>query len=150
MVLGACYLLLMLRKVVFGPLIEPAHQVATGAAPAPHASAHATCAPVGWHEIAGLTPLMVLIVAIGVFPRPFLEQIRPAVARLDDNLQSQRALANQPSQVPGAIPPGSIRSSRGGGGGGTPVRNSGARPSPSTGSPVPKSTAASAKEVPKR
>ena len=38
--------------------------------------------PVGWHEIAGLTPLMVLIVAIGVYPRPFLDRIRPAVAAI--------------------------------------------------------------------
>ena len=49
-----------------------------------------TVAPVGWHEIAGLTPLMFLIVAIGVFPRPFLSQIRPAVARIDQNVQAQR------------------------------------------------------------
>ena len=36
--------------------------------------------PVGWHEIAGLAPLMVLIVLIGVYPRPFLDRISPAVA----------------------------------------------------------------------
>ena len=44
-----------------------------------HGSPHAV-RPVGWHEIAGLAPLMVLIVAIGVYPQPFLEPIGPAVA----------------------------------------------------------------------
>ena len=40
--------------------------------------AHAAIRPVGWHEIAGLTPLMVLIVLIGIYPGPFLDRIRPA------------------------------------------------------------------------
>jgi NADH-quinone oxidoreductase subunit M len=146
MILGACYLFWMLRKVIFGPLLEPTHQDAAGAAPAHHASGHDGCSPVGWHEIAGLTPLMVLIVAIGVFPRPFLEQIRPAVARLDDNLQSQRALANQPRVLRAANPPGGIRSRRGGGGG-APMKKSGGQPSPSAGQPAPTSPPATPKET---
>ncbi len=79
MVLGAYYLFLMLQRVIFGPLHEPhAHGSDKGHG---HGSSEAApIAPVGWHEIAGLTPLMVLIVLIGVYPRPFLERIRPAVA----------------------------------------------------------------------
>ena len=46
--------------------------------------------PVGWHEIAGLTPVMFLIVAIGIYPRPILEQMRPALARIDEVAQFQR------------------------------------------------------------
>ena len=97
MILGACYLLWMLRKVVFGPLREPVpHGGEHGVgAVGRHASAHAAVPPVGWHEIAGLTPLMVLIVVIGVYPRPFLEQIGPAVARIDENVQAQRAEATR-------------------------------------------------------
>ena len=45
---------------------------------------------------------MVLIVAIGVFPRPFLAQIRPAVARLDQNVQAQRDQATKEQKA--AIP----------------------------------------------
>ena len=60
-----------------------------------HAPAHDVVAPIGWHEIAGMTPLLVLIVGIGVFPRPFLNQIRPAVARIDQNLQAQLAAASK-------------------------------------------------------
>ncbi len=86
MILGACYLFWMLRTVVFGPLREPAHEAAIAGSLPAHEPAHDVVAPVGWHEIAGMTPLLVLIVAIGVFPRPFLNQIRPAVARIDAEL----------------------------------------------------------------
>ena len=85
MILGACYLLWMIRKVVFGPLREPAdHEHAGGG------NDHAAVRPVGWHEIAGLAPLMALIVLIGVVPGPFLDRIRPSVGEIDKNLQSQR------------------------------------------------------------
>src|SRR5208337_3470065 len=43
-----------------------------------------------WHEIAGLAPLMALIVLIGVVPGPFLDRIRPSVGEIDKNIQSQR------------------------------------------------------------
>ena len=77
MILGAYYLLLMIQKVVFGPLKEP-----TGHGHGHHevhdaGQAHGGIRPVGWHEIAGLTPLMVLIVLIGVYPKPFLDRIQP-------------------------------------------------------------------------
>jgi NADH-quinone oxidoreductase subunit M len=85
MILGACYLLWLLRKVVFGPLREPAdHEHAGGG------KDHAAVRPVGWHEIAGLAPLMALIVLIGVVPGPFLARIRPSVGEIDKNIQSQR------------------------------------------------------------
>ncbi|MGA8348595.1 MAG: hypothetical protein WB773_12480, partial [Isosphaeraceae bacterium] len=51
---------------------------------------HAAVRPVGWHEIAGLAPLMALIVLIGVVPGPFLARIRPSVGEIDKNIQSQR------------------------------------------------------------
>jgi NADH-quinone oxidoreductase subunit M len=72
MILGAYYLLWMLQKVIFGPLREPHHEG--------HEHGTAAIRPVEWHEIAGLTPLMVLIVLIGVLPMPFFDRIRPAVA----------------------------------------------------------------------
>ncbi|MGA2700982.1 MAG: NADH-quinone oxidoreductase subunit M [Isosphaeraceae bacterium] len=85
MILGACYLLWMLRKVVFGPLREPADHEHSGGG-----NDHAAVRPIGWHEIAGLAPLMALIVLIGVVPGPFLDRIRPSVGQIDKNLQSQR------------------------------------------------------------
>ncbi|MDR3638768.1 MAG: NADH-quinone oxidoreductase subunit M, partial [Isosphaeraceae bacterium] len=79
MVLGAFYLLWMLQRVLFGPLREP-HQHGSD----DHGS---TVRPVGWHEIAGLTPIMVLIVVIGVYPKPFLDRISPAVAPIAARLE---------------------------------------------------------------
>jgi NADH-quinone oxidoreductase subunit M len=75
MILGACYLFLMLQRVVFGPLREPQDQHA-----AEHGGTHrAPVRPVGWHEIAGLAPLMALIVLIGIYPKPIFDRVRPAV-----------------------------------------------------------------------
>ena len=69
MILGACYLLWMLRKVLFGPLREPVPHAAPGETIAVSALSHTVVPPVGAHEIAGLAPLMFLIVAIGVYPQ---------------------------------------------------------------------------------
>ena len=81
MILGAYYLLWMVQCVLFGPLREPHHGSGHGHGDGQgHDHGLEAIRPVGWHEIAGLTPLMVLIVAIGVYPRPFLERIRPSVA----------------------------------------------------------------------
>jgi NADH-quinone oxidoreductase subunit M len=89
MILGAYYLLWMVQCVLFGPLREPYHGDGHGHEPASghghgHAGNHTAGAirPVGWHEIMGLAPLMVLIVAIGVYPRPFFERFRPTVAAI--------------------------------------------------------------------
>ncbi len=101
MVLGACYLLWVLRAVVFGPLREPAHDAASGetTGPGDHATNHPPIAPIGWHEVAGMTPILSLIVLIGVYPRPFLDQIRPAMGRLDRNTQAQLERATTERQA---------------------------------------------------
>ncbi len=80
-VLGAYYLLIMLRRVLFGPLVEPGGHGHDHVAGALEQDDHAI-ARVGWHEIAGLAPLMVLIVAIGVYPRPIFERISPPVREI--------------------------------------------------------------------
>jgi NADH-quinone oxidoreductase subunit M len=104
MILGAYYLLLMLQKVVFGPLKEPSlhgHH---------DAHDHGAIRPIGWHEIAGLTPLMVLIVLIGIYPKPFLDRIQPPLKPIVAQFEKQAAkpgLAAGPvGQVhaPGRIP----------------------------------------------
>jgi NADH-quinone oxidoreductase subunit M len=99
MILGGYYLLWMLRRVIFGPLHEPAEH-AHGAGPGgPNPAPHAAVRPVGWHEIAGLAPLMFLIVAIGVYPRPFFDQIQPAVQNISLNVQAQRERAREAEQA---------------------------------------------------
>ena len=124
MVLGACYLLWMLRSVVFGPLREPAHEAAAGVSLSDHGSGHAAIAPIGWHEIAGMAPILFLVVVIGVFPAPFLNQIRPAVARVNDNVQVQLARAAQDREIasrPALLPNAPRR------GGGAPKKAGGGR-----------------------
>lgn len=82
MILGPYYLFTMLQRTVFGPLHEPAHHSAHSAGHDGHAadsSKPSGIRPVGWHEIAGLAPLMALIVVLGVYPKPVFEHIRPAV-----------------------------------------------------------------------
>ena len=41
----------------------------------------------GWREIAMLAPLVVMIVGIGVYPKPFLERIEPAAERISELLK---------------------------------------------------------------
>jgi len=104
MVLGAYYLFLMLQRVIFGPLHEPhAHGTGHGHGHGhghDHGAVATKIAPVGWHEIAGLTPLMVLIVLIGVYPRPFLERIRPAVAPIAALVSKEPGVTSVRSDAP--------------------------------------------------
>jgi NADH-quinone oxidoreductase subunit M len=88
MILGACYLLWIVRMLVFGPLKEP---LAHGAVDHGSGPTGAAVPPVGWHEIAGLAPLLALIVLIGVFPSPFFDQMRPATAEIIEDLQDSAA-----------------------------------------------------------
>jgi NADH-quinone oxidoreductase subunit M len=82
-ILGAYYLLLMVERVFFGPLREPlAHP--DGGASTPKVR------PVGWHEVLGLSPLMVLIVFIGVYPRPVFDRIRPSIEPIVAGLDAAR------------------------------------------------------------
>jgi NADH-quinone oxidoreductase subunit M len=99
MILGAYYLLWMLQRVIFGPLREP------------HGD-HAPTAirPVGWHEVAGLGVLMVFIVLIGVYPRPFFDRIRPAVAPIAQRLDAARGL--EPQESFAQAPPVSLAQDR--------------------------------------
>jgi NADH-quinone oxidoreductase subunit M len=100
MILGAYYLLWMLQCVIFGPLREP-HAHGHG-----HASNHGSesIRPVSWHEIAGLTPVMVLIVVIGVYPRPFFDRLRPSVAVIAARFQG----LNEPEAATGVVRAGSV------------------------------------------
>ncbi len=112
MVLGAFYLLVMLQRVLFGPLRVPTgHDHATAH---DHDEAHdrggdhgVAIRPIGWHEIAGLSPLLVMILLIGVLPEPFFARIRPAVDPVVVALAKEGVAAPQSIEapVPAALPP---------------------------------------------
>ena len=94
----------MLQRIVFGPLREPAvhghgHGMATSR-PWPAAATTttpmatpSTARPIGWHEVAGLTPLMVLIVLIGVWPEPFLDRMKPSTRSVVMTIGDEEDLA---------------------------------------------------------
>ncbi len=60
-VLGAWYLLTMLRRVFFGPYKEPHHE------------GHEPIRDLNGRELAALIPIGVLCVALGVYPQPFFK-----------------------------------------------------------------------------
>jgi NADH-quinone oxidoreductase subunit M len=66
-VLGAWYLLLAVKRVLFGPLSREANQ---------------TLKDLTGRELALVLPFVVVIVLTGLFPRPLLDLVRPDVARI--------------------------------------------------------------------
>ncbi len=107
MILGAYYLLWMLQRVVFGPLREPVvhHEADAGHEPGTdHGHGHGV-RPMGWHEIAGLTPLLVLIVAIGLVPGPFLDRIKPSLAPIAARVEARPVAVAGAGAGPAGIAP---------------------------------------------
>ena len=64
-ILGAVYMLWMYRRVVFGPLTNPANE---------------KLSDLNARELLVLAPIVALIVLMGVYPRPFLTRIEPAAS----------------------------------------------------------------------
>jgi NADH-quinone oxidoreductase subunit M len=77
-ILGAWYLLTMLRRAFFGPLKEPAHP---GSEP---------IRDLDGREVATLAPIALLCLVLGVYPQPFLTAIRADVDTIADIAQRAR------------------------------------------------------------
>jgi NADH-quinone oxidoreductase subunit M len=69
-VLGAWYLLTLLRRVFFGPVKEPTPE------------GHGPVGDLDGRELAALIPIAVLCVAIGVYPKPVLDASRRDLDRV--------------------------------------------------------------------
>jgi NADH-quinone oxidoreductase subunit M len=79
-VLGAWYMLTLVRRVFFGPVREPAHE------------GHGPRGDLNGREVAALAPIAVACVLIGVYPKLFLDTMRPdlgVVARIADRARSR-------------------------------------------------------------
>ena len=63
-ILGAIYMLWMVRRVIFGPLADTENQ---------------KLKDLNVREISLLAPMLLLIVVMGVYPTPFLERMKPAI-----------------------------------------------------------------------
>jgi NADH-quinone oxidoreductase subunit M len=100
-VLGAWYMLTLLRRVFFGELKEPAHE------------GHGPVRDLNARELTALVPVAALCLALGVWPRPFFDAARPdlkVVARIADGARdradAERRLAAPPEAPQAAAAPG--------------------------------------------
>ncbi len=80
-ILGAIYMLWMVRRVIFGPLTNPENQ---------------NLQDLNGREILILAPVLALIVFMGVYPQPFLSRMKPAV---DLTLKRVFAIQRTPTAV---------------------------------------------------
>ncbi len=89
-VLGAWYMLTMVRQVFFGPVKEPHHD------------GHAPVADLNGRELAALLPIAGLCLALGVFPRPFFDTVRPEIqvlSRIADEARKRAEPASTQTAV---------------------------------------------------
>ena len=66
-ILAAIYLLWLVQRVFFGPITNEENR---------------NVPDIAWNEVAALVPMVILMVWIGVYPRTFLEPMKPSVERL--------------------------------------------------------------------
>jgi len=86
LIMAAMYLLILLGKIVWGPLREPHHDAAHD-----HSTAHSSLPrDLSAREILVLTPLAIACIWLGVQPQPMLKAIEPCATRM---------LANYPDEV---------------------------------------------------
>jgi NADH-quinone oxidoreductase subunit M len=97
-VLGAVYMLFLVERVFFGPLRN---------------EANAKLPDLSVREGFVLAPMVVLIVVMGLMPRPFLAPVQAPVDRLVARLAEVDAKAGRVARV-GTVPPAiSVRGPRG-------------------------------------
>ena len=82
MIVAAMYLLMMLGKVVWGPLKEPHAHDSHGDAHGAAATHSPLPTDLGLREVLVLLPLAVACVWLGVYPKPALDALEPSVARM--------------------------------------------------------------------
>jgi NADH-quinone oxidoreductase subunit M len=86
-VLGAWYLLTLVRKVFFGPLKEPALE------------GHGTIQDLNVRELLALLPIVALCLLLGVYPQPAIDASRPDLQVIADIVE-KRGQAHTAQTVP--------------------------------------------------
>ena len=94
MILSACYMLWSVQRVLFNPLSNPRNR---------------GLPDLNFREAIMLIPLCGLIIAMGIFPAPFLKRMEPTLTRLVQQVESR---ASAPPPV-AALPPGASVTSGG-------------------------------------
>ena len=100
LILGAMYLLIMLRKIVWGTLREP-----HGDGHTEHAASELPT-DLNFREIAILAPIAVACLVIGLYPKPLLNAVEPCVKEVlvnypaaIDAFNAKRGLVNPSAPV---------------------------------------------------
>jgi NADH-quinone oxidoreductase subunit M len=88
-VLAAIYLLWAYQRVFHGPLTSDENK---------------NLSDLGVREIVMLAPILALIVAIGVYPGPFLDRIEPAAERIATQLRTSSVLPGSGGVADGEVP----------------------------------------------
>src|SRR5579884_457609 len=100
-VLGAWYMLPLLRHIFFGEVREP-HAGGHGPAPA---------TDMNGREWVALAPIAALCLFLGVYPRPFLDVIRPELRETARLMQDARDRQSEPPTARAAAPGGTEQAS---------------------------------------
>ena len=94
MIIAAIYLLYMVGKIVWGPLVEPAHH---------HHGSHdandhgnALPADLNAREIGTLLPLAALCIFLGVYPKPAMDALQPPIDNTIEIIRRAAAAAPAP------------------------------------------------------
>jgi NADH-quinone oxidoreductase subunit M len=87
-VLGAWYMLSLLRGVFFGEVHEPRHE------------GHAHAADLNGREWACLLPIAACCLVLGLYPKPFLDTVRPELRATAEILDDARARASGTYEPP--------------------------------------------------
>jgi len=85
-ILGAWYLMTMLRQVFFGDLKEPSHD------------GHAV-EDISSREIATLAPIMALCLILGVYPQPILDSVKPDIEVVAKILKDRKDIIERDAAV---------------------------------------------------
>lgn len=76
-ILAAAYLLWAVQRIIYNPLVKPENEALRGM-------------DLNWREIGLLTPLVIAILWIGVYPKPLLNKTEVAAQRLVNLVESAR------------------------------------------------------------
>jgi len=96
-ILGAVYLLYWAGRVIFGPLKEPAHE-AHGEEDTHAAGGHHTVKDLSLREWVVLTPIAILVVFLGVYPKVITDSLQAPVTQLAKQIHAdaQTEIAVEP------------------------------------------------------
>ncbi len=88
-ILGAAYMLWLFQRVMFGPLDKPENKIISD---------------MNGREIAYMAPLIVLMFWIGLYPKPFIRMIEPAVANIVQKVNMQKPMMAKDVTSPSLSP----------------------------------------------